>query len=575
MGRRFGGGAPSRPRARASCEVPSSTADSSSLSAGLRDGARGLERRAAVAAWGLRSSHLALLLPPAEPEDLEAVARREARTAPGGIPAGPVADAVVIGGLREDGRREVGYVAVAAEELRTRLQPLVDAGFKIESALTPAMAHAAIVRQRRSLLPDAVVAVLSVNARSTALTVLRGGVVLFARELPWGAETHDDDRAAGTTAAHAMAVRLAAELRRSFVYVRHSHAVEIGRVLLCGDAPDMRSLTAPLMSELSLDVEILDVADDVDLSELLEPSDPFRSRITAWQTALAIAADDPPPAGLEPREAEPGAARSSWLRRLATAAAIGLVIVAAGWGLVGHLAGRAATDAQRLRRAVAALEPELQRQDEARRQGMLAVARGAAMTAFASQGPRLARVLETLGRAAPPEVALGSLVVEPATGSWHVTIEGQAEGSDAASAQAALNGFLKALDSSPLLGRALAPPALKVRTADPVPAGAVEAAAPPPVQTQRAAQEVKTRQPGTAGPSYIEVARDGRLYRIPLRRQSGSAEATRLQALASARAAAALQQAEVGPPAASGAEEPPARHPASVIDFTLRYEVPK
>lgn len=226
--RLFGGGATEPPRVRAFREIPYSAAGSGALTGELREALKGLDRRASVAVWGLRSTHLAFLLPPAAPADLEAVARREARAVPGGLPAPPLADAVVTGAT-DDGRRETGYAAVSAAELKTRLQPLIDAGVKVESAATPALAHASLVRQRRALLPDAVVAVLSVNAQATAITVVHGPVVLFARELPWGDQTNGESREKDSAARAVFTARVAAELRRSLVYVRQHQKVDVDR----------------------------------------------------------------------------------------------------------------------------------------------------------------------------------------------------------------------------------------------------------------------------------------------------------------------------------------------------------
>ena len=565
-------------------EVPYPGADPADLAAELRNAVKGSGRKAAVAVWGLRSSHQAMRLPPAEPRDLEAVARREARAAvtPTGTAAGPLADAVVLGELDELGQREVGYAAVGSDELRARLQPLVDAGFEVASAVTPAMAHASLVGQRASLPPGTVAAVLSVNARATALTVLRGRVVLFARELPWGDEdaaaVHDDAK----PSVAAVAERLASELRRSFIYVKQRLQVDVSRVFVCGDVPDPRALTAPLMRDVGIDVEILDVDDDLDLSGLPEPSDRFRSRLAAWQTALALATAAAAPAiRLQSAAAESSARSARAFRRAFAAAVAALLLVAVGWGLLTYLQRGADTEARRLRRTAGVLEPEMQRYDEAHRQAALAAARSAAVEAFASQGPRLAQVLAAFSQSAPGDIALTSLTADPRPGAWLVTAEGQVEGPDAAAAQATFNAFLKALNDSPLLGRPAEPPSLRVRTAD-APEETTPTAAPPeplPDPAESAAREIEVRRSAPSGPAYIEVARDGRLYRIPLRRQPGNLELERRneeirerqrQAVAAreASAASALRTA-----AATG--DAPARHPASAIDFTLRYEVAK
>jgi hypothetical protein len=198
--------------------------------------------------------------------------------------------------------------------------------------------------------------------------------------------------------------------------------------------------------------------------------------------------------------------------------------------------------------------------------------------AFASQGPRLARIMEAFGAATPADVAISSIRVEPGVASWRLVVEGQAEGPDAGAAHATFNQFLSALDASPIIGRPSAPPALHTRTSDPAedieqwPAEAPPEDAPPP------AQPLATPRPSATGPSYIEVARDGRLYRIPLRRNTGNLEASRRADEARRlREAALARQAAATSPASSGDAAPggPGRHPASVVAFTLRYEVPK
>ena len=561
---------------RAFREIPCSAADPDALTAELRQALKGLARRASVAVWGLRSSHQALLLPPAAPDDLHAVARREARAAPGGLPPAPLADAVIAGALR-DGRRQTGYAAVSADELRARLQPLVDAGVRVESVTTPALAHASLVRQRRALLPDAVVAVLSVNAHATAITVVHGGVVLFARELPWGDQTDRPAEGQESAGRAAFASRMAAELRRSLVYLRQHQKVDVSRVLVCGDCPDLRSLTGPLVNELGLDVETLDVGDDLDLSKLPEPSDSLRSRLGAWRTALALASDAEPPPGLRSQETRPRAIPPALAQRIAAAAAAGFLITAVGWGVFGYLSSGVMARQERLKRAIGVLEPELQRQNEERHRAAVAAAREAALAAFASQGPRLARVMEAFGLAAPGEVALFSLRVEPGIASWNLVVEGQAEGADAVAAHAAFNRFLKSLDASPIIGRPSAPPSLRARTSDPADAVDRVAEEAPPTETPPPVQAVESPRPSASGPSFIEVARDGRLYRIPLRRQSGSLEtsrraeeARRLREADLARQAGASQSFSGAVPGGGAV-----RQPLSVVEFTLRYEVPR
>jgi hypothetical protein len=116
-------------------------------------------------------------------------------------------------------------------------------------------------------------------------------------------------------------------------------------------------------------------------------------------------------------------------------------------------------------------------------------------------------VLEAFSRDVPVDMALTAFTVEPGVGSWRITAEGQAEGPNAAAAQATFNRFLKALASSPLLGNPATPPSLSVHTKD-------------------AAAGVGQRLTPTARVPDVTLAQS-------------------------------------------------TRHPASVLEFTIQYEVPK
>jgi hypothetical protein len=269
---------------------------------------------------------------------------------------------------------------------------------------------------------------------------------------------------------------------------------------------------------------------------------------------------------------------SELAQRVVGAAVVAALAVAAGWGVFGYLAAGVAATQERMRRTIGVLEPELQRLEDARHRAALANARQAALDAFASQGPRLARVLEVFSRAAPPELALSAIRVESGAASWRLAVEGRVEGADAGAAHASLGAFLRAVEASPLLGKPSAPPSLHALTADPPAAADEPRADAPPLAPIEPAQPVAAPRPAASGPAFIEVARDGRLYRIPLRRTGDleaarrADEARRLQAqAASAREQDALARAQ----ASAAAHGPSGRQAPSVVEFTLHYEVAK
>lgn len=468
-------------RVRTFREIPYTPSNPGKLTADLRQILRGrgaVARRARVAIWGLRSTHQGLLLPPAATGDLLSLARREGRTAAEAQSAPVVAsactsDGIAVGEVREGGRREVGYVSANPDDVKARLQPLRDAGFEIEGAVTPALAHAVLVRQRWATSPDQATAVLSVNTRATALTVLRGTVVLFSRELPWGSETERPEQAGASFDTSKIAGRLASELKRSLVYIKQSRQIDVGHVLVCGDMPDLRSLTGPLMHELNVEVETLDGLEGLDVAHLPEPVAEFRARVAALRPALGIAAEATLPVDLQPRA--PGVSVTvtrDTQRRLAVAAVVACAVVGTVWAATRYLEIDTRVRVQNLRQQIARLEPEAQRQEQARQAAATRSVRLAALDAFASQAPRLALVLDAF-RCAPDDLTINSLrLTSSPSGTWPLSVDGQARSRTTADAQASFSMFLKSASASTYLGFPSRSPDIRIRVEEAPPRNA-------------------------------------------------------------------------------------------------------
>ena len=100
-----------------------------------------------------------MLLPTAKPSDLEALARREAQAERLGsqIDASDAAIGVASGGTREPAKgtltREVSVVTASSSDIRTRLQPIVDAGFTVEGVTTPTLALCSLARRASRARP--------------------------------------------------------------------------------------------------------------------------------------------------------------------------------------------------------------------------------------------------------------------------------------------------------------------------------------------------------------------------------------------------------------------------------------
>jgi len=465
-------------RVRTLRDIPCSLSSPGKLTADLRlvlKDRGAVARRARVIIWGLQSTHLGLLLPPAATGDLLSLARREISVAAAGqsSPASASActsDGVVVGEIREGGKREVGYVSASPDQVRARLQPLRDAGFDVEAAVTPALAHSVLVRRRWATAPDQVTAVVAVNARVTALTVLRGAVVLFSRELPWGSETEPSGPAGTALDSTAIAEKLASELKRSVVYIKQTRQIDVSHVLICGDMPGLRSLTGPLMHALNVEVETLDGLDGVDAAHLPEPVYQFRARVAGLRPALAVATEMALPVDLQP--VDPGVSVNvtrGTQRRLVMAAAVACAVVGTAWAATRYLQNDTRDRAQQLRQQIARLEPESQRQEEARLAAATGSVRLAALEAFATQGPRLALVLDAL-RAAPNDLTINTLTLAGSPyGTWPLSVDGQAKSPTTAEAQASFSAFLRSASASKYLGPPTRSPEIRLHIEEPLP----------------------------------------------------------------------------------------------------------
>ena len=201
------------------------------------------------------------------------------------------------------------------------VQPLTDAGFEIERIVSPCDALAALARTRRPR-PDATILWLALNRSHVAIVVMRPGRMFYSRAFPW-------DSTVGAVGAHAKLLQryslvafLLPELRRAIEATRDEGGA-VDAVATCGDLPELRSLTMPLIDELDLEVDTLDSTDGIDLAPSVEAS------VGEHAPAIRLAM-----AGAVARAPRP---RKSWARvhaiPLSGAAALAVVAVG-GWRLM-------------------------------------------------------------------------------------------------------------------------------------------------------------------------------------------------------------------------------------------------
>ena len=418
---------------------------------------RALAREACVTIWGLRSTYQFLRLPPAKDTDLDALARREARKdiAPleadgfGASVAIMVGPDVQIGSHR---RREVSLVAASEADIRRHIQPISDAGFVVTRVVTPAIALTAVARSWAELAPGSTTAYVALGASATCVAIVRDGVLLFAREIPGGHAEEGSDP---------IETRLASELRRSILFFRQTFRTGVDGVVLCGDAPNLRALTGPIGTALNVPVQTLDSLTGIDAEHVPDPADVFRAEVASLRMAIAVGAEPVSHANLLPASIREARDTRTAATRAVAAFAAGVLILIGWYALVASSSGGSA-ELREVERRIAVLEPQSVNLAGLRRASTLSELRSAALVAFDSQGPRLARILDLLSQYTADEIALTAIDLQADGGAWRATIRGLAVTRDVAAGQGAVNRLLQQLSESPLVGPSVEAPSFRL-----------------------------------------------------------------------------------------------------------------
>jgi hypothetical protein len=258
-------------------------------------------RPAAVVVWGGRSELRQVMVTAGSYESMreEALASLSAVGLPiSGMwadiaPAGPV-----------DGRaarRTVVVSMASASDLTEALLPLREAGIRLRTVTTPAVALGSLARMRRAIsVPGAIESYIALDEEVTCIALVRNGVLLAARELPWG--FIDADRSHGGPRSREDITARLAGANGEFAAEIGASPRDLGQVCVCGGHPELRSMSVMLLErhrrrgDLLLDVEVepLDSLFGIDAARLPEPADEFRERGAEVRLAWAAAADWPP-----------------------------------------------------------------------------------------------------------------------------------------------------------------------------------------------------------------------------------------------------------------------------------------
>ena len=409
-------------------------------------------RRAWVNLWDVRSSHQYLLLPSVPEAELESRARHHGASVLG-MNDFDVTVSTSIGGTRgEPGhhpKREVSFFAAGSEDVRARLRPIVEAGFLVEGVTTPCGALWSQALVRRMWQPGQVHAHVALGVSQSALGIFGDGSLLYARDLEWGYGTSS----AGTTASQdreILADRLAMELRRSFLYLKQYWEHDVSQVLMCGDMPEIRSRTAPLIERLNIEVETLDTVEGFEASTLPEG---FADLASTLRLASSIAVA-PPPVNLLPVEVTATRTSTTGLRIMAVGTAAAVAFAAFLYARADAARTTAEEGLQAVRRELSSLRAG--RAIEAAHVASASEsAQRAALDAIDAQGPAMADLLTIVGNAARPGVTLKSLRALADGRHWHVSVDAIAGGANQDDSRQSADRFLRALSESPAVDEPL------------------------------------------------------------------------------------------------------------------------
>src|SRR5262245_49224952 len=155
----------------------------------------------------------------------------------------------VVWGLPDGARRRDPVVVPLIEPLRK-------ACLKLARLVTPRNALAALARLRTSRTGGAM-CWLGINRNGVAIVVVRPGKLLYSHSFSWDSNVGASGSQARLLQRYSLVAFLAPEVRRAIAAARQKGTTVDG-IITCGNLPDLRSLTMPLIEELDIEVETLD-----------------------------------------------------------------------------------------------------------------------------------------------------------------------------------------------------------------------------------------------------------------------------------------------------------------------------
>ena len=159
---------------------------------------------------------------------------------------------VVLWGLPEGANRKEASV-------KPLLAPLSGAGFRVERVVSPCNALAALARVK-TLRGEGATCWLAINRGGVAIVVVQPGKQLYAHSFVWDSNVGSSGSQARMLQRYSLVSYLSPEVKRAMAEARRQ-GTSVDAVVTCGNLPDLRSLTMPLIEELDVEVETLDSLD--------------------------------------------------------------------------------------------------------------------------------------------------------------------------------------------------------------------------------------------------------------------------------------------------------------------------
>src|SRR3954464_3430517 len=224
---------------------------------------------------------------------------------------------VVMWGLPEGAHRK----DPAVKPLLVRLE---SAGFRIERVVSPCNALAALARVR-SPRGEGATCWLAINRAGVAIVVVRPGKQLFAHSFLWDSNLGASGSQARLLQRYSLVSFLAPHVKRAMAEARRQ-GTPVEALVTCGNLPDLRALTMPLIEELDIEVETLDSLDGL----IVKPElvDRFAEAAPSIRLACAAVVARPSRAQATPPQASERRLR---VVLLAAAALIALAAIGFAW----------------------------------------------------------------------------------------------------------------------------------------------------------------------------------------------------------------------------------------------------